>query len=259
MKKLGLVLGSGGARGVAHIGFLQALDENGIKPYCIAGCSMGAVVGGLYAKGMTPAEMLEVIKGLKASDIVDLSSNMIREKSMLKTVKMAKLIDKFYGDTTFEELRIPFMCNAFDLNKGKTVWFNTGKVAPCVRASASIPTVFKPVEMGERLLVDGGVIKRMPVEAVYKMGADAIVGVDVLGEPKGAEHDKNIFTYVLRLIEAVDWANASEEYEKGKYDILILPDLGEMSQYVVKHLEFAYERGYDAGLNSVNAIKELIL
>ena len=175
MKKLGLVLGSGGSRGIAHVGFLKALDEHGIRPYCIAGCSMGSVVGGLYAKGMTPDEMFETVKTLKSKDIIDLNISPLTSKAILKTAKMTKLVDGLFGDVTFEELKIPFMCNAFDINKGKTVWFSEGKVSPCVRASSSIPLVFTPVAMGDKLLVDGGVACRMPYEAVKKMGADVTV------------------------------------------------------------------------------------
>ena len=258
MKKLGLVLGSGGARGIAHVGFLQALDENGIVPYCISGCSMGSVVGGLYAKGMTPAEMLEVVKKLKPNDIIDLSLGGFSGKAILKTEKMRKLLNKLFGKVTFDELKTPFMCNAFDIKEGKTVWFDSGEVAPCVRASSSIPIVFKPVKMGGMILIDGGVQTRMPLYAVEKMGAEVIVGIDVLGALRKDYKDKNIITQTLRIIDAVDWAMTSENYKKGGYDLLLMPALGDMSQYVVKDLLFAYEKGYELGTENVDKIKELI-
>lgn len=257
-KKLGLVLGSGGSRGIAHVGFLQALDENGIKADCIAGCSMGSVVGGLYSRGMTPAEMLSVVKKLKTSDIVDFSLGGFSGKSLLKTQKMTNLLDSLFGGVKFKDLKTKFMCNAFDIIEGKPIWFSRGDVSKAVRASSSIPIVFKPVADGKRLLVDGGVKIRMPIEAVKKMGADVIVGVDVLGSLRKTFKDNNIIDRSLRIIDAVDWAITSERYEKSEYDLLLMPELGDMSQYLVKDLVFAYEKGYELGIQNADKIKELL-
>lgn len=262
-KKLGLVLGSGGSRGISHVGFLQALEENGIKPYCIAGCSMGSVVGGLYSKGMTPAEMLSVVERLRPTDIIDLSVGGFQAKSILKTEKMKKLLEKLFDGVKFKDLKTPFSCNAFDIVKGETVWFNKkicpdGEVSEAVRASSSIPIVFQPVETEDgKILVDGGVRIRMPIEAVKKMGADVIVGVDVLGKLRKNFKDKNIIDRSLRIIDAVDWAETSRRYENNDYDLLLMPKLGDMSQYLVKDLKFAYERGYRLGIENIEKIKVL--
>ena len=108
MKKLGLALGSGGARGVAHIGFLQALDDNGIKPQFISGCSMGSVVGSCYALGMRPKDMMDAVRNLKARDLLDLNIAAIRQGTLLKSKKLLAVLKRFLGHTTFEELKIPF-------------------------------------------------------------------------------------------------------------------------------------------------------
>ena len=258
MKKLGLVLGSGGSRGIAHVGFLKALDEHEIKPYCIAGCSMGSVVGGLYAKGMTPDEMMGIVRTLKGKDIIDLNMAPLTSKALLKTAKMTKIIDGLFGNVTFEELKITFMCNAFDINKGKTVWFSKGEVAPCVRASSSIPLVFNPVPMEDKLLVDGGANCRMPYKAAKKMGADVIVGVDVLGKLRKSYKNNNLITYAIRVIDAVDWSNTEASYKRDRYDLLLMPELGSMSQYVIKNLEKAYEKGYELGIRHIEEIKALL-
>ncbi|MBO4323534.1 MAG: patatin-like phospholipase family protein, partial [Clostridia bacterium] len=256
-KKLGLVLGSGGARGIAHVGFLQALDENGIKPGCIAGCSMGSVVGGLYSKGMKPEEMLSVVKKLKPTDVIDLSVSGFLAKSILKTEKMKKLLEKLFGGVKFKDLKTQFSCNAFDIVGGEPVWFNKKncpdlEVSEAVRASSSIPIVFQPLETPDKkILIDGGVRIRMPIEAVKTMGADVIVGVDVLGKLRETFKDKNIIDRSLRIIDAMDWAQTKKRYEKEKYDLLLMPDLGEMSQYVVKDLLFVYEKGYELGVENV--------
>ena len=257
-KKLGLVLGSGGSRGISHIGFLQALDENNIKPYCVAGCSMGSVVGGLYCKGMHPAEMKEIALKLKTLDLMDLAVSPLTNKAFLKTQKLKNILDKYFGNITFKELKIPFMCNAFDMNAGETVYFKEGSVAESVRASSSIPAIFRPLEKGDRLFIDGGTVNRMPIESVLEMGADVIVAVDVLGELRPTFEDKNLITHILRMIDAIDWNITKNKYNQSKIDLLIMPELGDMSQYLVKQLDFAYEKGYEAAIKNIDKIKELL-
>ena len=107
MKKLGFALGSGGSRGVAHIGFLQAMQENGIEPDCIAGSSMGSVVGACYAAGMSVEEMKNVVFELKALDILDISGNVLKNQALFKSKKMRAKLGEYLGEKTFEELNIP--------------------------------------------------------------------------------------------------------------------------------------------------------
>lgn len=111
-KKLGLALGGGGARGVVHVGFLKALEEEGISPYCISGTSMGAIVGGCYATGMSTDAVRDALLGLKALDIVDIDALPFTRLSLLRSKKLQKLFLKYIGDATFEGLKIPFSCTA---------------------------------------------------------------------------------------------------------------------------------------------------
>ncbi|MDE7158224.1 MAG: patatin-like phospholipase family protein, partial [Clostridiales bacterium] len=179
-KKLGLALGSGGSRGIAHIGFLKALEEAGITPDYVTGCSMGAVVGYVYCAGVSPDEMRKKVFTLKLSSIAAL--NVGKVEGLFRLTRARKQIAEFAGDKTFEELNIPFACVATDIDAGELVLLNEGNAIDAVLASSSIPGAFTPAKIGERRLVDGGVLERVPTEEVKAMGAEVVVAVDVLGD-----------------------------------------------------------------------------
>lgn len=258
MSKLCFVLGAGGARGVAHIGFLQAMEEHNIKPDFIVGCSMGAVVGACYAAGYSPKEMREIAESLKPKHIIDVSPTLFSRKSLLTSVKMQRKINSLLGDITFEQLKIPFECIAVDLIKGKIVTLNSGNVEEAVRASSSIPTVFRPVSINDQELVDGGVLCRLPIENAKNFNADKIVAVDVIGEYRPHETSKNIIEQALRVVDLTDCHRTSEYLKLHKPDILIKPNLGDMSQYKVEKISFAYGQGYHSGTKYAERILKLL-
>jgi NTE family protein len=260
-KKLGLALGSGGTRGVAHVGVLKALEEEGIKPDFVSGCSMGAVVGACYCKGMKVDDMQKVVMNLKAMDIMDLSAVPITQLGLLKGNKMRKLLLSNIGNVTFEELNIPFCCVASDLLSGELVEFNSGKVTTAVQASSSIPTVFRPVKLDGKLLVDGGVLCRVPVNQVKRMGADVVIGVDALmNTGEQVEKVPNIIAMILRVYDMLDNRNSTvmRERENKECDLWLEPEMKGMSQYVVKDMDKAYNEGYEITKKNMDKIKELL-
>ena len=257
-KKLCFVLGAGGARGVAHVGFLQAMEESGIKPDCIVGCSMGSVVGAAYAKGLSPKEMRTIAESLTSKSIIDVSPAFFNKKSLLSSVKMQKRLKEILGDTEFKDLKIPFECVAVDMHKGKVVSFNEGLVEPAVRASSAIPTVFRPVIIDDMELVDGAILRRVPVENAKHFKADVVVAVDVLGDYRPHETSKNIIEQTLRAIDLADCHHTKNYLKEHKPDILIKPNLGDMSQYKVEKISFAYGQGYHSGLKYADRIKALL-
>ena len=260
-KTLGLALGSGGARGVAHVGFLQALDEAGIKPDYIAGCSMGSVVGGCYASGMTSEEMRDVVFSLKKRHIIDLNPKPITQLSLLRSKKIRELLVSYIKVKNIEDFPIPFKCVATDLLSGNLHVFDKGEAAAAIQASSTIPSVFRPIPLGDMLLVDGGCLCRVPVKIVKEMGADVVVAVDVLkncSEP--VEKLDNILTLMLRVVDVMD-ANTTgiiKERDKDMYDLWLEPEMKGMSQYLIKDLDKAYEEGYALGKANVRKIKELL-
>lgn len=260
-KKLGLALGSGGARGAAHIGFLQALEEEGIKPDFISGCSMGAVVGGGYAAGLSVEELLASVRQLKAVDILDPSGMAITKLGLFKGNKVRKLLIEKFGSVTFEELKIPFVCVAVDMLGGRMVVLNEGSVADAVRASSAIPTIFRPVEMGDKLLIDGGVLCRVPVKQCKLLGADVVVAFDVLANTgERVEKVPSIVHKVLRVYDIMDYNQnkfAMRDF-KDCYDLWLAPPLEGLNQYNVKDAEAAYEMGYAYSREHIGEIARLL-
>lgn len=256
-KTLGLALGSGGSRGVAHIGFLRALEEVGVKPDFITGSSMGAVVGAAYSAGLTIEEMKEAAFNLRILDLLSFTS---RRSGVSGTKKMRELLIKCIGDITFADLKIPFRCYAVDMISQQLIEFSSGSVIDAVVASASIPVVFHPLEKDGMRLIDGGILERVPVSQVKQMGADVVVGVDVLGRRDASEDAPNVLKMLIETIDVMDnhrTARRKEEF-KDIIDFWLEPDLGDMSQYDLRLVRFAYEKGYELGQAHANDIRKVL-
>ena len=259
MKKLGFALGAGGSRGCAHIGFLKAMEEEGIRPDFVAGTSMGSVVGACYALGMSPTEMEDEVKKLKMSDILDLSINPLNNGGILRSEKLLKKLRQYIGEVKFNDLTMPFKCVATDLITGKSVVLQgDADVAKSVSASSSIPGVFKPVKLGNQLLVDGGITCRVPVKTVRKMGAKVVVAVDVLGKVRPNDKNYNMFSVLLRSFDICDSELVKYKLGRQRPDLYLEPELGNMSQYKFKDIALAIEKGYELGKANAPKIKELI-
>ncbi|MCD7729266.1 MAG: patatin-like phospholipase family protein [Clostridia bacterium] len=260
-KKLGLALGGGGARGVAHIGILKALEEEGIKPYCISGTSMGAVVGGCYACGIDVDTIREVVLKLRLSDLVDVNVAPYTRLSILRSKKLQKLFLQYIGDKQFSDLKIPFNCTAVDLYSGKFIIMQQGSVATAVQASASIPAVFRPVATEDMLLVDGGVLCRVPVRQAKALGADVVIGVDAIkNADEPVKKVPNLIAMLTRVFDIVDSASTARERQEADYpcDLMLIPEMSGMSQYAVKNLDRAYDEGYAIAKAHMAEIKKLL-
>lgn len=260
-KKLGLALGSGGSRGVTHLGVLKALEEEGIRPDYIAGCSMGSVVGACYANGMTVERMLSTVRKLKTVHLMDFAVLPEPRPGFFKGEKMQNLLLKNIGDVTFDELTIPFCCVATDLLSGQTILLNKGKVAPCVRASSTIPIIFKPLEMDGMMLVDGGVLCRVPTEQVKAMGADVVIAVDALvNSYVPVKEVKGMIAMILRMFDVMDnnALNMKKKLTADTFDLWLAPEIKDMNQYSMKDIERAYEEGYAVTKANMDKIKQLL-
>lgn len=262
MKKLGLALGAGGSRGVAHVGFLQALEEEGIRASCVAGCSMGAIVGACYCLGVPMKKLHAQIGTLKLSQITALNVNPLRASGLCRFTKARKLLEKYIpSDTTFSDLKIPFLCVATDLLSGKTVELKHGNLTDAILASSCIPGVFSPQALDGKLLVDGGVLERVPTRSLRRMGAEVIVAVDVLGNlPAQGDAPTNLIETLLRYIDVIDTriTQRNQYMRRKRIDLWLEPQLGDMSQYRVKNLSFAYRQGYDTGKANAEKIRALL-
>lgn len=257
MKKLGIALGAGGSRGVAHVGFLQALEEEGIKPDYITGSSMGAIVGAAYATGMPIEEIKEIVLNLRVRKLI---APTLKRGGFLSFRKARKILQKYLGDISFEDLKIPFRCVAVEINCGHVVELSKGKLLDGVIASATIPGAFHPIEKDGMRLVDGGVLERVPACRVREMGADVVVAVDVLGWRRMPPKKTGVVKVLLGTFDIMDnyRTQTYREENRDKIDFWLEPELGNMSQYSMKQIAFAYEQGYKLGKENAAAIKKAL-
>ncbi len=176
-KRVALVLGSGGARGYAHIGVIEELEARGYQIACIAGCSMGAVIGGIYAAGKLE-EYSDWTRSLDYLDVLRLVDVSFRLGAM-RGEKVFGHIREMVGEINIEQLPIPFTAVATDLTNQQEIWFQEGCLHQAMRASAAIPSLFTPVVQGKRMLVDGGLLNPLPIVPVVSSHCDLIVAVDL--------------------------------------------------------------------------------
>ncbi|HZK12471.1 MAG TPA: patatin-like phospholipase family protein [Atribacterota bacterium] len=178
--KIGLALGGGSARGLAHVGVILALEAYNIPIDIIAGTSIGSVIGGLYASGATVKQLEEVALSMKKSKTLFMIDPVIPRSGLISGDRIEKMLNQFdIKDKTFDDLKIPFAAVATDIESGAEVILNQGKVIDAVRASISIPGIFTPAKYQDYYLVDGGVVDPVPVDVVKMMGADIIIAVSL--------------------------------------------------------------------------------
>lgn len=179
--KIGLALGGGGARGLAHIGVLKALEKAGIPISFLAGTSMGGLVAAAYASGFTTIEMEErAIRFGHLKELMKMIDLTPQRRGLLEGQKVRNYIRGWLGDhMTFSDLLIPTMLTAVDLASGNEAYLHSGPLLPAVFATIAMPGIFKPVIEDGKVLVDGGVLDNLPVKAAYSMGAEHVIAVDV--------------------------------------------------------------------------------
>lgn len=203
-KRIALVLGSGGARGYAHIGVIEELEARGYEIACIAGCSMGAVVGGIYAAGRLN-EYRDWTQSLDYLDVLRLLDVSFR-LGAIRGEKVFGKIREMVGEINIEELSIPFTAVATDLTNQQEIWFQEGCLHQAMRASAAIPSLFTPVIQGRRMLVDGSLLNPLPIIPVVSAHCDLIVAVNL-----NSAHQQH---YELPIIERAPAL-------KGRFDLLM--------------------------------------
>lgn len=175
-KRVGLALGGGAVRGLAHLGVLTVLERQGIPIDCVVGASVGSLVGAAYCAGMGIPELHEIAALVSWRRIASLTWP---TRGFVSLIKLERWLVALWGDLIFADLALPFAAVATDLERGRPVVLREGRLAPAVRASCSVPGIMTPVRMNGQLLVDGGVTDNLPVAAARALGADYVIGVDV--------------------------------------------------------------------------------
>jgi NTE family protein len=192
---VGLALGAGAAKGFAHIGVLDALEKAGIRIDMIAGSSMGAIIGGGYAAGLSVDSLSDVALNQDWLDVLNLLDPVFPTRGFIDGQKIHAFLNELYGHQNIEDLAIPFSATTVDILKGDLFVLNKGNLANAARASSSIPIIFNPLANEDQVLVDGGMIDPVPIDVVRSMGADYIIAVNVLAFPEG-KTEKQKFKYM---------------------------------------------------------------
>ena len=255
--RVGLVLSGGSAHGFAHVGVLKVLEELRVPVDVVAGTSMGSIVGGLYASGMSPAEMERLLLTTDWEDLlddrpsrdrlsyrrkqddvlnyVDLEMGLTRKgiafpSGLIAGQKLGFLLKSLtlgtVGVASFDALPIPFRCVATDIATGEKVVLSDGSLAEAIRASMSIPAVFSPVPRGGRLLVDGGLVENLPVAEAEAMGAEVVVAVDVSSDKFDPEKLKSFGGVLSRMVEPPDQAERLEGPSRAS--VVVAPQVADI-------------------------------
>ncbi len=281
-RQLGLALGGGGARGLAHLGVLLGLEEAGIPISMIAGTSMGAVMGAAKAIGADLQLIAKVLESIDLNSMLQVTDSTVRElqkilgRSMVEFVRgstwreedarphdLARLRELFRlltAGKSFDDAEIPFAAVAADLETGNRVILREGPLYEAVVASTSVPGVFSPVAYDSQYLIDGGVVDKLPVDVVIDMGAKAVIAVDT-----GAPMDRKITTCLDALLQTQRVTSSqltnlqllgAAERLNGEL-IVIQPDVGWIRMFAFEHTQYAIQAGREAVRARLDEIVEL--
>ena len=253
--RIGLALSGGAARGIAHIGVLRALEEHAIPIDAIAGASAGALIGGAYAAGLTIAQLEEMARSFRWRHMGRMSWSRLGLQS---NARMEKYLRARLPVTRFEDLKIPFAAMATDLRAGTPVVMrDTGDVPFAIRASNCLPALYAPVRDAEgRLLVDGGLVANLPISFTRALGADIVIAVDVGADgARFMDRPHTALGVLTQVFVAVERVVSNQESKDA--DLIIIPKVGHIRWDETRRANELLQVGYEAALQSINAIKSL--
>jgi len=248
-KTIGLVLSGGGARGVAHLGILKALEELNIKPHAISGTSAGAIFGALYASGLSPEETLKIAKDAEFFNFSDL---LFLKQGFFAMKSLEKIYKQYFPNDDFNDLKIPLHIAATDILKGETHYFNSGVLSKAIMASSAIPIIFEPVHFQESVFVDGGVLNNFPIEPLLDK-YDVIIGshVNSLNKETPLIHMTNILDRSFHLAMS---ASIKPKFEKCH--VFIEPQ--SMTQFGIFDIK-KFDQIFECGYHYTLSLKEQLL
>ncbi|MCL6580789.1 MAG: patatin-like phospholipase family protein [Firmicutes bacterium] len=252
-KKVGLALGGGVAKGLAHIGVVKALLELGVPIDCVAGTSAGSLVGALVASAMSPTEMEALARSTRWRDI---ARPVVPRLGLLDAQRLEQLLVSVLGDRRIEDLPLPFAAVATDLETGKKVVLREGPIAPAVRASCAMPGIFVPVTLQGRLLVDGGVVDNVPVGAARQLGADYVIAVDLSGSLDTTPVPRNVLGILMRSYEIM--LHEKRATEVAGADVVIRPRVERLGPVNLEAAEAYIEAGWKATVAQREVLLDLV-
>jgi NTE family protein len=217
--KVALVLGAGASKGFAHIGVLKVMEANRIPIHIIVGTSAGSFVGSMYAYGLDAYQLQQLAFDIEKTDVVDLT---LPDNGFIKGDRLERYVNRILRNTPIEKLRIPFFAVATDILKGEEIVFGVGNTGAAVRASCSVPGIFQPVRIADRMYVDGGVVSPVAVNTAKKYGADLIIAVDISTSMPGTAPTGTIET-ILQSVDVMYSRIAATQIDGA--DVVIRPNM----------------------------------
>lgn len=250
--RIGLALGGGAARGFAHIGVIQVLEENGIGVDLVAGTSAGSLVAALYASGKNGKEMQTLAEGMDEGAITDWA---FPGRGLIRGEALARFVRERTGHKTIEQMAIPLGILATDLADGSGVLFRSGDTGTAVRASSAVPAVFQPVKIAGREYVDGGLVAPVPVRQARQMGAELVIAVDISSPPE----DKPLGDAMRMLLQTFAIMSRSiNNYELREADVVMRPQLLGIGSADFTARRRSIQAGREAALALLPALRQRI-
>lgn len=252
--RIGLALGGGAARGFAHVGVIQVLEEAGIRPDLVAGTSAGSLVASIYASGKTGSQLQRVAETMEEATIADWTLPLFN-RGVLRGDALARYVNGQVGSRLIEEMQMPLGIVATDLNSGRDMLFQRGDTGTAVRASSAVPGVFQPVKISGRDYVDGGLVSPVPVRAARKMGAELVIAVDISTPPDG-----NLSNGTLDvLLQTFSIMSLSiNTFELRDADVLVRPVLNGVASSDFSSRKRSIEAGRKAMLQQMPQLRAAI-
>ena len=249
--KIGLALGGGAARGFAHVGVIQVLEEAGLRPDFVTGTSAGSLVAAIYASGKNGAQLQQVAETMDEATIADWSLP-IFGRGMLRGEALARYVNTQVGGRLIESFQIPLGIVATDLHSGQSILFRRGDTGTAVRASSAVPAVFQPVGINGRDYVDGGLVSPVPVRYARQMGAELVIAVDISSSPEGnAARD----TLQILLQTFTIMGKSINAYELKEADVVVRPSLADTSGADFSSRRRSIEAGRAAMLQALPGLR----
>jgi len=250
--RVGLALGGGAARGFAHIGVIQVLEENGIKVDLVAGTSAGSLVAALYASGLHGKELATLAEGMDEGAITDWA---FPTRGLIRGEALARYVREKTANKTIEKMTLPLGIVATDLSSGEAVMFRTGDTGTAVRASSAVPTIFQSVNIGTREYVDGGLVSPVPVRFARQMGAELIIAVDISSPP--LDHPAPDALHMLLQTVAI-MGRSINGFELKEADVVIRPRLDGIGSADFAARKRSIQAGREMALQMLPMIRQRI-
>ncbi len=250
--RIGLALGGGAARGFAHIGVIQVLEEAGIRADLVVGTSAGSLVAAMYASGKSGAELAMLAQTMDESAITDWS---FPGRGLIRGEALARYVREQTGGRSIEQMKLPLGIVATDLDSGAAILFQRGDTGAAVRASSAVPAVFQPVRIGSREYVDGGLVSPVPVRFARQMGAELVIAVDISTPPEGAATG-DAFKMLLQTFAIM--SRSINAFELRQADVVLRPALAGVSSTDFAARMRAIQTGREAAQRALPELRRRI-